>query len=59
MIELAKGVSERAGKGVYPQDLEKEEFHKILIRMMKEGKVDEVAKILNQRSVVERNGKDF
>ena len=59
MIELAKGISERPGKGVYPQDLEKEEFHQILIRMMKEGKVDEVAKILNQRSVVERNGKDL
>jgi len=59
MIELAKGVSERAGKGIYPQDLEKDEFHQILIRMMNEGKVDEVAKILNQRSVVEREGKDL
>ena len=47
MIELAKGVSMRAGKGVYPQDLDKEEFHKILIEMLKNGKVDEVAKILN------------
>ena len=53
MIELAKGVSMRAGKGIYPQDLDKEEFHKILIEMLKNGKVDEVAKILNQRSVVE------
>ena len=56
MIELVKGVSERPGKGVYPQDLEKEEFHNILIAMLKDGKVDEVAKILNQRSVVERAG---
>ena len=59
MIELAKGVSMRPGKGVYPQDLEKEEFHRILINMLKEGKVDEVAKILNQRSVVERAGNEL
>ncbi len=59
MIELAKGVKERAGKGVYPQDLEKEEFHNILIKMLKEGKIDEVAKILNQRSVVERVGNEL
>ena len=59
MIELAKGVKERPGKGVYPQDLEKEEFHNILIKMLKEGKVDEVAKILNQRSVVERVGNEL
>ena len=31
MIELAKGVSMKAGKGVYPENLGKEEFHKILI----------------------------
>ena len=59
MIELAKGVSERAGKGVYPQDLEKDEFHAILIKMLKNGKKDEVEKILNQRSVVERNGDEL
>ena len=59
MIELAKGVSERPGKGVYPQDLSKEEFHTILINMLKNGKVDEVAKILNQRSIVERVGNEL
>ena len=59
MIELAKGVSMRPGKGVYPQDLEKEEFHQILINMLKNGKVDEVAKILNQRTVVERAGNEL
>ena len=59
MIELAEGISMKPGKGVYPDDLEKEEFHAILIRMLKEGKVDEVAKILNQRSVVERVGNDL
>ena len=59
MIELAKGVSERAGKGIYPQDLEKDEFHAILIKMLKGGKYKEVESILNQRSVVERNGDEL
>ena len=59
MIELAKGVSDRAGKGVYPQDLEIEEYHAILIKMLKDGKRNEVEKILNQRSVVERNGEEL
>ena len=59
MIELAKGVHERPGKGIYPQDLEKEEFHNILIKMLKEGKKEEVKKILNQRSVVERDGDEL
>ena len=59
MIELCKGVSERPGKGVYPQDLEKEEFHAILIKMLKGGKKEEIEKILNQRSVVERNGDEL
>ena len=59
MIELAKGVKMRAGKGIYPQDLEKDEFHAIIIKMLKEGKREEVAKILNQRSVVERDGDEL
>ena len=59
MIELAKGVSMRPGKGIYPLDLEKEEFHAILIKMLNKGKVKEVAKILNQRSVVERKGDEL
>ena len=59
MIELAKGVSQKAGKAVYPEDLEIEEFHSILIKMLNKGKIDEVAKILNQRSVVERSGDEL
>jgi hypothetical protein len=59
MVELAKGISMKAGKGVYPEDLSKDEFHSILIKMLKENKVDEVAKILNQRSVVERVGNEL
>jgi len=55
-INLAKGIVEMPGKGVYPEDLSKEEFHNILTKMLNEGMEDEVKKILTQRSVVERNG---
>lgn len=58
-IYLAKGVGELPGKGVYPEDLTKEEFHKILIKMLNDGKDEEVKKILTQRSVVERRGDEL
>ena len=59
MIELAKGIKRLPGEGLYPEDLSKEEFHNILIKMLKGGKAEEVAKILNQRSVVLRNGDEL
>ena len=52
-INLAKGITEKPGKGVYPEDLSKEEFHKILTKMLNEGKIQDVKNILTQRSVVE------
>jgi len=55
-IYLAKGIVNKPGIGVYPEDLTKEEFHKILIKMLNEKKIDEVKKILNQRSMVVRDG---
>lgn len=58
-INLAKGYKEYPGKGVYPEDLTKEEFHSILTKMINEGKIDEVKKILTQRSVVERAGNEL
>jgi len=58
-INLAKGIKEFPGKGVYPEDLSKEEFHQILTQMVNNGKIDEVKKILTQRSVVERNGEEL
>lgn len=58
-INLAKGITEKPGKGVYPEDLSKEEFHSILAKMLDEGKVEEVKKILTQRSVVERCGDEL
>lgn len=57
-IFLAKGEKDLPGKGFYPADLGKEEFHKILIDMLNNNEVDEVRAILNQRSMVVReNGK--
>ena len=56
-FSLLKGAKELPGKGLYPADLTKEEFHTILKTMLAEGKKEEVAKILNQRSVIVRDGK--
>lgn len=56
IINLAKGIETKPGKGVYPNDLSKEEFHSILNRMLDNGEIEAVKKILTQRSVVERNG---
>ena len=55
-ISLAKGLKQSPGRGVYPRDLSVEEFHSILFKMLDEGKDKEVKNILNQRSVVVRNG---
>lgn len=58
-VFLAKEAPGLPGKGVYPKNLSKEEFHSILIKMLKEGKIDKVKNILTQRSVVERDGDEL
>lgn len=58
-ISLVKDDIERLGKAIYPNDLEVKEFHNILINMLKDGKTEEVTKILNQRSFVVREGKEL
>lgn len=58
-IRLIKGIDEKPGKGVYPENLSKEEFHSVLIRMLKEGKIEDVKNILTQRSVVIRAAEDL
>lgn len=58
-INLAKNIEELPGKGVYPEDLSKEEFHTILTKMINKGKTEEVKNILTQRSVVERDGDEL
>lgn len=56
-IFLAKNSQELPGKGFYPTDLSKEEFHQILKDMINNGEIEEVKIILNQRSMVVRDGK--
>ena len=58
-ISLVKGLTQKPGLGLYPSDLAIDEFHSILIKMLNEGKIEEVRKILNQRSFVERNGDEL
>lgn len=58
-ISLVKNSVERLGKSFYPSALEPEEFHQILIKMLKEGKKEEVKTILNQRSIVKRNNNEL
>ena len=58
-INLAKGIEAKPGKGVYPEDLSKEEFHSVLIRMLKEGKTEAVRSILTQRSMVVRDDENL
>ena len=55
-INLASGHKTLPGIGVYPEDLKKEDFHKILIKMLKENKTEEVRNITNQRTMVVREG---
>lgn len=54
-VNLAKNHSEIPGKGFYPEDLSKEEFHQILIKMLEKGEEKEVKNILNQRTMVVRD----
>lgn len=58
-FSLMKGEKETFGKAFYPCDLGVKEFHMILISMLEKGKDKEVAEILNQRSIVKRNGKEL
>lgn len=54
---LIKDEVELKGKAIYPRDLSEEEFHKILLKMLKDGEDETVKEILNQRSIVVRDGK--
>ena len=55
-INLAKDHKILPGIGVYPEDLSAEEYQKILVKMLKEKRVEEVKNITNQRSIVVRDG---
>ncbi len=55
-VILLKDTVEPEGKAFYPSDLSKEELHTILKKMLKNGEKEEVKNILNQRTLVRRNG---
>ena len=55
-VILLKDAKELDGKAFYPSDLSKEELHNILKTMLKNGEKEEVEKILNQRTIVKRDG---
>lgn len=57
-VVLCKNVKKPFGFG-FPSDLSVEEFHKILNKMLDNGKYDEVQNILTQRSIVKRKGKEL
>ena len=45
-VEIFENITLLKGRNFYPQDLKVEEFHDILIKMLKSGKVKEVQNIL-------------
>ena len=58
-IELFDGIHYQPGHNFYPEDLSVEEFHKIINKMLDEGKNDTVQKILSARTMVERDGNEL
>lgn len=58
-IEIFKGIKGNKGRNFYPSDLSVDEFHQIIARMISEGRIDEVRKILSVRTMVRRDGKDL
>ncbi len=54
-VILLKDAQEKEGKAFYPSDISKEELHSILKSMIKNGEIEEVKNILNQRTIVKRN----
>lgn len=58
-VEIFKGVKGNPGRNFYPDDLSAEELQEILIKMLEEGKVNEVKKILSVRTMVRRHGDEL
>lgn len=58
-IELFEGVHLLKGHNFYPQDLTIDEFHNILLNMLKNGKTDKVKSILSARTMVRRENDEL
>ena len=55
-VILLKDAKILDGKGFYPSNLTKKELASILKSMLKNGEINEVKNILNQRTIVKRSG---
>ncbi|MBR1914929.1 MAG: hypothetical protein IJ830_00610 [Alphaproteobacteria bacterium] len=55
-IEIFKDVHTSKGKNFYPANMSVDEFHNLLISMLEKGKIDEVKKILSNRTMVRLRG---
>lgn len=53
---LVKNVKKSEGCAYYPEDLTEKEFVKIISDMLQDGEIEEVKKILSQRTIVVRDG---
>ena len=58
-IEIFEGIHGLPGRNFYPTDLSVETFHKILFKMLREGKVNDVQKILSARTMVRWQGDEL
>ena len=58
-VEIFENVHIYRGRNFYPTDLSVDEFHNILERMIKQGRIDEVRKIVSARTMVRRQGQDL
>ncbi|MBS4759349.1 MAG: hypothetical protein KHX03_01465 [Clostridium sp.] len=58
-VNIVQGIESKPQCGFYPEDLKEDEFHNILISMIQKNKISEVKKILNQRTMVERDGEEL
>lgn len=58
-VKIFAGVEGYKGRNFYPTDLSVEEFHKIIAKMLDEGKTEEVRKILSARTMVRRSGNEL
>lgn len=58
-VEIFKDITGYVGKNFYPIDLSEKEFHSILFKMMSDGKIAEVKKILSARTMVRRKSEEL
>lgn len=58
-IEIFKGIKAYKGCNFYPTDMTEEEFFAIINKMLDDGKIEEIKKILSARTMVRREGDEL